>query len=232
MIKKTFIFFLLFFITQKIVLGSILQDGIMEFNKKNYKRAETILEYALQQDSDCATTRYYYAMTLVYNKKYNYAAQEYQYIIKHYPNTYVAQKSKLGLKNIAVDAGISADKIRINHQGNIIILPEVNINNRLSLSMLLDTGASYMVITQKQANALGLRHFKTVKLSTANGIVSGKLTKLKSVRVGNSVTHDVEAVILPDATSGRVQGILGLSFLRNYKYTIDRRNSLLILDKN
>ncbi len=232
MIKKTFIFFTLLLITQKIATGSILQDGIVEFNKKNYIRAENILEYALQQDPHCPTTRYYYAMTLVYNKKYKYAAQEYQYIIKHFPNTYVAQKSKTGLKNIAVDAGISVDKIKINHRGNIIILPEVTVNNRLKLSMLLDTGASYMVITQKQANSLGLRNFKNVKLSTANGIVTGKLTTLKSVKVGNSESKNVAAVILPDATSGRVQGILGLSFLKNYKYTIDRKNSLLILDKN
>ncbi len=232
MIKKTLIFFILILITQQIVLGSILQDGIVEFNKKNYLRAENILEYAVQQDPHCPTTRYYYAMTLVYNKKYKYAAEEYQYIIRHFPNTYVAQKSKKGLKNIAVDAGISADKIKINHRGNIIILPQVTINNRLNLSMLLDTGASYMVITQQQANALGLKNFKKVKLSTANGIVTGKLTTLKSVKLGNSESSNVEAVVLPDATSGRVQGILGLSFLSNYKYTIDRRNSLLILDKN
>jgi aspartyl protease family protein len=67
------------------------------------------------------------------------------------------------------------------------------------------------------AEKLGLRRGPAQQYNTANGVITGYLTRLNSVRLGDIELHDIRASINP-----RDQGdelLLGMSFLRELEFT-------------
>ena len=108
--------------------------------------------------------------------------------------------------------------------GNHIV--QVQINGRATVPMMLDTGASDVVITRATAQRAGITqrdHRGTQRYSTANGVVEQPTITLRELRVGDASVKMVRGSI-----SDSMQiGLLGQSFLRNYKYSI--RGSELIL---
>lgn len=90
----------------------------------------------------------------------------------------------------------------------------VQIDGR-DIPMLIDTGASFVSLTNEAAGELGIRPAPanfTLKMQTANGISSAAPTWLKRVRVGMVEVHDVEAVVMEPGVSAT--SLLGMSFLR------------------
>ena len=83
------------------------------------------------------------------------------------------------------------------------------------VKMMVDTGASFIALTDADARALGVkpeRSAYTYALSTANGVVRGAQVRLREVRLGEILVRDVEAVVLP---AGALRmSLLGTSFLR------------------
>ncbi len=91
------------------------------------------------------------------------------------------------------------------------------------LSFMIDTGASVIALTARDAAALGIhpaqREF-AVEVRTANGTVRAAPTRLDTVEVGDLVVRDVAALVLPDAAL--TDNLLGLSFLsrlRRFEYS-------------
>ncbi len=61
-------------------------------------------------------------------------------------------------------------------------------------------------------------------------VVSGKLVKINSVRVGQFQLEDVEAAILgPEATNA--EPLLGMSFLGNFRFELDAQSAKLSIVK-
>lgn len=86
------------------------------------------------------------------------------------------------------------------------------INNRPA-TMLVDTGATFVTLSEKHAEELGVdfRNGKTLFVSTANGVVPAYSLKLKVVNVGSISLKQVEAVVLTG--TGMDEVLLGMSFL-------------------
>ena len=80
--------------------------------------------------------------------------------------------------------------------------------------MLVDTGASSVVLTGKDAHVIGINPASTdfdVKMATANGVVLVAPVLLKEVAIGDIVVRDVRAVVVPE---DRLQvSLLGMTFL-------------------
>jgi len=95
--------------------------------------------------------------------------------------------------------------------GNFPVVAQVN---GASVAMLLDTGASSIVLTQEAAKAAGLPLevlSYTVNVDTANGRARAAPVTLDSVAVGNIVERQVPALI---AQPGQLRtNLLGMSFL-------------------
>jgi aspartyl protease family protein len=95
--------------------------------------------------------------------------------------------------------------------GNFTVVTQVN-NARVS--MIFDTGASSVVLTQEAAKAAGLPLevlSYTVPVETANGRTRAAPVTLQTVGVGGIVERDVAALI---AQPGQLrQSLLGMSFL-------------------
>lgn len=101
------------------------------------------------------------------------------------------------------------------------------INGR-SVRMVVDTGATTIALGANDARSIGLKFDggQRVQMSTANGLVIGWLVKLQSVRVGDVVVYDLDAVVSP-GSMGVV--LLGNSFLSRFQMT--RTNDQMVLDK-
>ena len=82
------------------------------------------------------------------------------------------------------------------------------------LSFMVDTGASVIALTARDAARLGIhpaRQEFVADVKTANGTVRAAPTTLDQVEVGDLVVRDVAALVLPDAALS--DNLLGLSFL-------------------
>jgi aspartyl protease family protein len=95
--------------------------------------------------------------------------------------------------------------------GNFVVLTQVNGARR---SMILDSGASSVVLTHDAAKAAGLpleMLSYSVAVDTANGRTRAAPVTLQSIAVGGLVEREVAALI---AQPGQLrQSLLGMSFL-------------------
>ena len=100
-----------------------------------------------------------------------------------------------------------------------------------SVEFLVDTGASVIVLTKRDADRLGLnpapRDF-TARMQTANGVVKAAPMRLASVTVGALTVHDVTAVVMPDGVLQ--QNLLGMSFLSRLR-RFEFRTGQLVLEQ-
>jgi clan AA aspartic protease (TIGR02281 family) len=102
------------------------------------------------------------------------------------------------------------------------VIVQGTFNDAVSGPMLVDTGSSYCVLTRATARRLGLRARASmaVPVATANGEVAAGLVTLESVKIESARLGTVDAVIM-DAVEPPLIGIIGLSFLRNFRYSVD-----------
>lgn len=88
---------------------------------------------------------------------------------------------------------------------------------------MVDTGASVIALTARDAARLGirptLREF-TAEVKTANGIVRAAPTRLDRVEIDDISVRDVVALVMPDeALSKNLLGLSFLSKLRRFEYS-------------
>jgi predicted aspartyl protease len=94
---------------------------------------------------------------------------------------------------------------------------DVTFNQQQTFEMILDTGASSTLITQKIANALKLEPTGKINAQIADGSEVQFLTsKVQSVTVGPAVANNLEVAIAPKASIG----LLGHDFFENYDIKI------------
>ena len=96
---------------------------------------------------------------------------------------------------------------------------EASVND-VSLRVVVDTGASVVVIPAADAARLRLdwRDGEKRTLQTANGPTSGYLLKLTKIKVGNIELHDVDGIVLEQ---GLPVALLGMSFLNRVEMKRD-----------
>jgi clan AA aspartic protease (TIGR02281 family) len=122
-------------------------------------------------------------------------------------------------------------KIKIRPIESVIILRVVIKGRVIEYGrMALDTGATYIMIPWKLANALGLKpevSKKRIYITTASGVELVPLVNLKSVTVLGKTAKNVKAVVhdLPRGTN--IDGLLGLSFMKNFNWFLDFKKGFL-----
>jgi aspartyl protease family protein len=97
-----------------------------------------------------------------------------------------------------------------------------------AVQFLVDTGATYVSLSQAEADRIGLKYRdgRQGLVNTANGQVPAHLTRLDVVRVGDVQVYDVEAIVVP-TSMGTV--LLGNSFLTRFQ--MKRENDRMTLDR-
>jgi aspartyl protease family protein len=96
------------------------------------------------------------------------------------------------------------------------------VNGR-RVSFLIDTGASVVALTARDAARLGIhppRNAFVAEVKTANGTVRAARAQLDVVTIGNLELRDVAALVMPDeALSDNLLGLSFLSRLRRFEYS-------------
>jgi clan AA aspartic protease (TIGR02281 family) len=117
------------------------------------------------------------------------------------------------------------------------IVVEAKLNNKVQVSLVLDTGASVMLLRKEVAQKLGI-NLDNVKpdssIIVADGRkVNAKYITLDSVKVENVETAKVGAAIILDEIKdiGFRDGLLGMSFLQRFNFKVDQRDKRLILER-
>ncbi len=117
--------------------------------------------------------------------------------------------------------------------GNVVIVP-VTLNNRQTVNLVVDTGASYTLISQALARDLDIdlnRNRKTMPFHTANGVIDAPVTTLDSIAVGGMEIKNLTAAVHDATSEFHASGLLGLNFLSNFRMDIDTQKGMLHLEK-
>lgn len=109
------------------------------------------------------------------------------------------------------DANPDAVVVVRSGDGHFNIRAEVN---DVSMPLLLDTGASFVMLTQRDALAIDVdlaALVYSVPIRTANGRIQAASTSLEQIVIGPIQRNNIRALVAPDEALD--QSLLGLSFL-------------------
>lgn len=116
---------------------------------------------------------------------------------------------------------------RLDPEANVIVLFTTLKEERIArVKMALDTGATYTMIPWEVAEILGHRpelSKRRIDITTASGVERVPLITVRSIAVLGKEAQDVDVVVHDLPPRSYVDGLLGLSFLRHFKLSLDFR---------
>jgi predicted aspartyl protease len=118
--------------------------------------------------------------------------------------------------------------VPVEMNGSWVIVP-VTFNRALKAYLQLDTGASSTLVSRRIANNLGLSPLGSRQGVTVGGIITVPAARLVSLRVGEAEVNDLVVSIHDFSPDPRVEGLLGMDFLKHFHVSLDARRRLLIL---
>lgn len=93
-----------------------------------------------------------------------------------------------------------------------------------SLRMVLDTGSTFTIISWSVLSSLGYDPAvsrKRVKLIMGGGIVMAPVISVRQFRTLGESTNDIDVVCHDLPEEARVDGLVGMNFLRNFDIAIN-----------
>ena len=129
-------------------------------------------------------------------------------------------------EKISEPEGMTVDLVRSGE----VSFAEVVLNERITQHFIVDTGASFTVISREAARELGVtidENTPFIPIATASSVILNPLVKLRSIRVGEAEVENVD-VLVHDLPGGSA-GLLGNSFLSKFKVVLDSVNGKMTL---
>ena len=115
--------------------------------------------------------------------------------------------------------------------GNSMII-KTSVNG-VPMRMILDTGASLVMIPPAVAKRAGIQteKVKQTKLITANGKTSAPQVFIDELKTGSVSERSVKALVKTILKEAPDLGLLGMSYLERFKFHIDQDREVLLLEK-
>ncbi len=146
-----------------------------------------------------------------------------RYLAQHGPSATVAP-TMIAARN---DAPVAANQANTR---SLVLSPDsrghFRVDGRVDarpMGFLVDTGASMIALTARDAESLGIHpafNDYTITVQTANGIVRAAPVTLGRVEIGSIAIRDVAAMVMPEgALSDNLLGMTFLSRLHRYEYS-------------
>ncbi len=128
-----------------------------------------------------------------------------------------------------LETSIQTERITLRREGNTFYASVV-VNGKHTEEMVVDTGASLIMLPYEVAVTMGLKpdgKDKQILLTLADGSrITGYLKVLDSVRIGTFVAEKVQCAVLgPEAVAA--EPLLGMSFLGEFQFHIDAADGTL-----
>jgi clan AA aspartic protease (TIGR02281 family) len=156
--------------------------------------------------------------------------------------TGISSKIIAAKEQLSDDLAMLGDQRRKDLEGIIIplvpdgqghLLADVLINGKIHASLIVDTGSPVVMLTSSFIQKLGLDLSQSNKgyVEVLSGRYKAAAVSLDSVMLGGAQAQDVNATVLLEDSKGIDDGLLGLSFLSKFHFTLDQAGQKLILRK-
>ena len=124
--------------------------------------------------------------------------------------------------------------VPIVQQGGAIFV-RGRVNEQVETLFLVDTGATLCVLTKATADRLGLTASPVstlVTVQSASGFFKAPLIQVDLIQIGDAEVRSVDAIIhdVPNLPP-TVGGLLGMSFLNQFKVEIDQEEGVMLLSR-
>jgi clan AA aspartic protease (TIGR02281 family) len=111
---------------------------------------------------------------------------------------------------------------------------EVELNDLYEAHLVVDTGATLTSLSEELAFDLGLTpdsRYQKIPVETANGTAYVWVGQVKTFRIGGTQRQNLPVIVqdFSNLSKNGVDGLLGLNFLNEFRWTLDQQNGKLIL---
>lgn len=129
-------------------------------------------------------------------------------------------------------AGLQVPIFVKNGQFLVNVSIKGNDNQWLDHEMVIDTGANLVVLPESSIDLLNMSvdDMETSQLQTVNGKVVAYMSQLPGIAVGDETAEQVPVAFVKDDLMG-TSGLLGMSFLGLFRFSIDDELDTLTLKK-
>lgn len=103
------------------------------------------------------------------------------------------------------------------------------LNRSVTGSLILDTGATSTVISRRLASLLSIRPTATMVGQTVGGLITAPIARLSSLKIGRAELTDLSVIIHDFSRDPRIEGLLGMDFLGQFRVSLDSQKQLLVL---
>lgn len=209
-------------------------------NPEMLDNAASAFRKAVHLAPGSAENRYHLGLTYLALHDKNGAMREYE-SIKELDATVAAQlRARISSymppisyqsENVTSRAGDNLTRVIIARNQVFVPVTLILGNRTVEVRLLLDTGASVTVISTDVAEKLDIdlnRASRTRAHVVGGGMVTGWHTKLDRISAGPHTMTGIDVAIIPNEGSGfAIDGLLGMNFLRSYKYHVDFKNQAI-----
>ena len=144
----------------------------------------------------------------------------------------IGPRARALISEISDRSGPTQITVPLRQASNTYLI-EATLNGRDRVALMLDTGASMSVIKPAVLARLGAapsNEHPTVRLNTANGTVTARVVRLDSLSVGDKAVRDITVAAVELAELPNIDGLLGMDYLRHFRFTVDQDQATLILN--
>ena len=176
------------------------------------------------------------------NTEAQWALAQAQFQQGHYALALQSLTPLLNEPNYQVKANDLVNNIELTLQHPVMIpltrkgdhfIVEGSINNKFSVNLLIDTGASISLLSQTVFNELVLatdvNYIDDIVLTTAGGEVTSRIYEVDEFELAGYRVKNLTFAVIPYLNQEN-DGLLGMNFLRLFDFHIDQTNNLLRLE--
>lgn len=115
---------------------------------------------------------------------------------------------------------------------SIIVSADIKASLPTVAKLVLDTGASYVMLPRKMISAIGIPidPTKTIQTTTASTVETVPEIIIPEISILGKKVKNVKAIVKDLPPQAPADGLLGLSFLKHFKLTINFKKGLLKLE--
>jgi len=196
-------------------------------NSTSWLELSEWIEEALLLDTDNPNLQLIYAQAQYQLGEFEYARNAIEPLLNQ-PNYKIKAQALLADIEHALRLPQSVPLIR---QGEHFIVQAL-INDTVSLSLMIDTGASISLLSESAFDTLNSNsdatYIKELTFNTAGGQVTSSIYQIDEFSIQGYTVNNFVFSVSPYVNE-HYDGLLGMNFLKNFDFHIDQENSVLIL---